>query len=263
MPTRARTPRTPKVRLRYEPDDEPAHDHTYEAVMEVRTCPAPTNRHHRCKRRVRYGLPYCADHTKRLLRVQLCRSEHGSGMSAWDPATVRGGKRRPVFAKGDLIVPYSRHVPIAAAGKKKYDEVGPFMPIYDGAYGPLGHRHIAEYITDAELERRYPGDMTAPYAYKPPGGQPYVFDAVKIRSIGAMANDSRDSGRAANAIFAAPPARYRPTVRPEVWLRAERPIYHTDPILVDYSDGYWEGVQPEIAHAPHYRPRCRRSARRD
>lgn len=260
---RSRTRRTPKVRLTYKIPG--AADHIFQGDMDCRRCAAPTNRHKQCQRRVCYALPYCAAHTKKLLRVRVCQSDYGSGLSAYEPSaaadkTGRHKQGRPVFAKDKMIVPYSRHVPVKLSVQARnpiYDRDGPAMPAFDGK-----DRAIAEYITAAELERRYPGDLTGPYADTIEGDHDHAFDAVTVRSVGAMANDARETGRRPNAKFVPVHNRYRKYKdRSEVWLRATRNIYHGDPILVNYSADYWGGIQPSITHDPHYRPRCRRSAR--
>lgn len=142
------------------------------------------------------GGPLCAEHTKTQFHVIVKKSlipNAGKGLFAWSP---QGNANDVVFKKGDFIC------------------------IYGG-----------EQITVAELERRYPGDITGPYALR--NGAKckghYVEDAACVRGIGSLANHGGNDSN----------AEYEYMTNPKGFiLVASRDIRHDEEILCNYGESY-------------------------
>lgn len=94
--------------------------------------------------------------------------------------------------------------------------------------------YVGERLTRAELEARYPGDATAPYAVTTAKG--VIVDAARLRGLGSFANSGIDP----NAVL---------TDRPE--LRATRFIASGEEIVLDYGAEY---RYDDAVHATQWRP---------
>lgn len=172
-------------------------------------------------RRVCMGLPYCWQHLRSILHLAVGQTpDVGQGLFAAAPSSATVAiktRKEPLFPSGELVVPYEP----------------------------------AELLSQAELDSRYdygPWNVTGPYAlsFDAPGkNQKNIMDAACVRSAGSLVNDPR--GRHAQS-----GKKLVPNVRfweskgrrhqGHVWLRATRPIYAGDEILVSYGPEYWRGV---------------------
>jgi hypothetical protein len=86
-----------------------------------------------------------------------------------------------------------------------------------------------EHLTTAQLEARYPGDTTAPYALSEGG---YVEDAGCRRGIGSMANTADPAhGQQNNALYY---VRGRGRNR-RLWLKATHTVRVGDEVLCNYG----------------------------
>lgn len=87
--------------------------------------------------------------------------------------------------------------------------------------------YFGETITTAERNRRY-GNSTAIYGYDSKGKG--YQDGACQRGLGTLINDYRGIGTA-NAEFSGG------------WIKASKPIYHGQQILLNYGDNYWRAHQ--------------------
>lgn len=155
-------------------------------------CTAKTKRGTRCQRRVCMGTPYCHNHMMSELKVRVLQSNiagAGKGLFAMLPNT---DDRVLVFAEGDTIVDYR-----------------------------------GETVTEAELDRRYSADRTAPYAICSPTR---CKDAACDRGVAAFANHAPASR--ANAKFIPNESGNK------IYLVATKNIYNKSEIKVDYGATY-------------------------
>lgn len=155
-------------------------------------CKARTKRGTRCQRHVCLGTPYCHSHMMSELKLRVLQSNiagAGKGLFAMLP---REEGRVVVFEEGDTIVEYN-----------------------------------GETVSQAELDRRYTDDLTAPYALCSPTR---CKDAACNRSVGAFANHA--AGNRANATFLPNASGSK------IYLVATKDIYNKTEIKVDYGPEY-------------------------
>ena len=143
----------------------------------------------RCSRRVCIGLRRCWQHSRSFLHLRVATSNiPNAGKGLFAHHTSAG--RNPVFKPGDLIVEYT-----------------------------------GENISAAELEDRYPGDVTGAYAL---GEGNLIVDSACVRGIGSLANAG--TARTSNAAYNVYDNRLS--------VVATKPIRHGDEILADYGVDY-------------------------
>jgi hypothetical protein len=90
-----------------------------------------------------------------------------------------------------------------------------------------------EHLATAQIEQRYGLHTTAPYALQLT--QNHIVDAACKRGIGSIANAPRGTSKKTNAKYA------MNNVTGIMMLRATRPIYGGQEIVVGYGGGYWAG----------------------
>lgn len=111
----------------------------FQGKLKSDRCEAETKTHHRCKKNVVIGLPYCWIHLKNKKHLRIKESEHGKGLFVDDPHQPHDVV---VFHKNDKIIDY-----------------------------------VGEHIDRHELDRRY-GKHTAPYALEYKRGH-YIDSALE------------------------------------------------------------------------------------
>lgn len=97
---------------------------TFECVLECRQCRAEREDGEQCRRNVCIWLPFCWQHTRRILGVKIAPSKALPGSLGL--YSVNG------FKKGDLVAPYGGEVLSAAEIRKRYGVVneyslGPYL----------------------------------------------------------------------------------------------------------------------------------------
>ncbi|GAQ90268.1 hypothetical protein KFL_006200080 [Klebsormidium nitens] len=90
-----------------------------------------------------------------------------------------------------------------------------------------------EHLATAQIDQRYGPRTTAPYALKIK--QNHFVDAACKRGIGSIANAPRGTNKKTTAEYAIN------NVTSTMRLKATRPIYNGQEILVGYGSGYWAG----------------------
>jgi hypothetical protein len=103
-------------------------------------------------------------------------------------------------------------------------------------------RYNKEQISAAELERRYPGDVTSPYAWQK--NQSEAIDAACVREVGSLANDARGSRFRNNARIWYRMRQVGGRRKKEICLQATRPIKQGEEIFVSYGPEYWSATKP-------------------
>lgn len=96
-----------------------AHETDFTCKLECCRCEAETKTGGRCKRRTKKQLPYCYEHTRSLLHVDI------------RPSTIPGAGKGlfalQEFNSGDLVVPYKGEVITKAQMDERYsDGLAPF-----------------------------------------------------------------------------------------------------------------------------------------
>ena len=109
-----------------------------------------------------------------------------------------------------------------------FDKKAGNQPIFEKGQKII--KYVGEQVTREELDDRYGDDhiYTAPYAIQV--NKNLFLDSALIRGVGSLANHS--SKRLANCEFT------NPNRNKEIYLRATKPIYHNDEILVNYNNQY-------------------------
>lgn len=166
-------------------------------------------KHGRCSRKVSLTYPYCSQHTKQLLRLQVAPSvtlqsigiTGENGLFAYAPWK----KKKPVFRKYQRIV-----------------------------------RYEGELLDSHDLDRRYyykrrdrKRSVTAPYAMELLDD--LVLDAALKRGVAAYANDAHGTPYRANADLVVD----EDVHPPQAWLVARENIYHGQEILTRYGKDYF------------------------
>lgn len=192
----------------------------------------------RCKRRSTYTLPYCYQHLindyhLRIGRTQL-RTQHGQttqrlsflGLFACDK---KADDDAIVFKKGQRIIPY-----------------------------------LGELLTRTQLDARYPGNETGPYALDLHSRSGDVVDGACVRGVGGLVNMCRPSVNPGcgknNARFTVSAGHFPNIV-------ATRNIRNGEEIYISYGPRYFAGRslhQPQVTKpASVYRSRNYKCGRHD
>ena len=158
---------------------------------------------HDCPNKVSIGLPYCPEHRKTEMKLdikpstlpELSNQPNNDGLFAY---STQKRKKSPVFYQDAEIC------------------------FYDG-----------EILTDAELRERYHGYLM-PYALELSEPQDIQMDCALQRSLMSMANHCFDANKI-NAVMEIK----RKAGRHNAVLKAIKPIYHDEEILISYGDDYW------------------------
>ena len=160
-----------------------------------------------CKRTVVNGLLFCFQHTRSLLHLRIdvsgivVNNNRMHGLFACDPSK---GRNDIVFRKNEEICPY-----------------------------------FGEILTKNELNKRYPGDTTAPYALKMSSNR--YLDSACFQSIGAKANKA-PKGKRNNARFSGS------INKPYARLVATTNIRNGQEIFASYGQSYRftnSGIKPK------------------
>lgn len=166
----------------------------FECPLDCRRCPQLTKYGTRCRLRSCIGNDMCWIHllSQRHLRIKESGAGRGKGLFALDRAAR--GRNEVIFRRGELIVEYE-----------------------------------GEILTEAEVDRRYGPDNTAPYTVDSPIQDRY-WDAACSRSAASMTNHA--AGRRTNAKFV-----FNDDTE-MVEIRATKNIYNDTEIFVNYGRNY-------------------------
>lgn len=195
-------------------------------ILQCDRCQYNVTSNVKCQRRVCIGLPYCWQHSKQMYNVRVKDSRiAGKGLFVETPSRLQHDVRGPVFKKNDFICPYN--------GKR---------------------------IKHNKLNRIYPGDCVAPYAWC---GTRDCEDAASKRGIGSLANGegprrnriqtnarlTQFSPKLSGKYFGSGPA----PRNKQVWLQATRDIYNGEEIIIEYGDDYWHTHETQYRYQTKYR----------
>lgn len=195
----------------------------FDCELDSERCKAHSKNGNLCRRQTVIGLGYCWSHLMSEKKLRIKDSAHGKGLFAHDKTMPFDGLRqqnRLVFAAKEYIIDY------------------------DGE--DLG----SEDEGDQELKRRYDYNgetYTAPYAVTARRTR-RKFDGACRRGIGNLANHSANANQRNAKIDTLQTGR--------VIIRAIRPIYNGEEILVNYDHTY--GFNEGTRHTTSNPPRTRR-----
>lgn len=181
----------------------------FECPLQCQRCPEQTKAGGRCKLRACIGNDMCWIHLLSVRNLRIKDSGHGRGKGLFALAR-RANDDDIIFRRGDLIAEYE-----------------------------------GELLTEAEVDRRYGPDNTAPYVAKG-GHTANYWDAACSRSVASMANHA--PGRESNALF-----QYNQRTN-KVEIRAKRSIRNNTEIFINYGRNY-RMVEPGVTHVTKQRRR--------
>lgn len=176
----------------------------------------------RCKRNVCIGIPYCRDHMRMELSLEIKRSKlpnAGLGLFAYDPKAA--AKDEPVFPGFE---DYTQEY-----GNRKLKKL------------PKDYFYVVEYrgriVKTSSVDKLYgEGDENVvPYAVPANKDGTLLIDAAQVRGIGSIANDATLTSLVEkidnNCIINIGHDR-------KTYVIASRNIYHGDELYCSYGDNY-------------------------
>ena len=213
----------PVFKYKYTADEDPSMSRSYKCRLQCYQCAAKTGKGAQCTRKVCVGLPYCAQHMRSIMSLEIRPSDiQGAGLGVF---AIRRAAKAPrlVFRGGDEITEY-----------------------------------FGECLSTQELEDRYGEDDHGLGVYAHEAGSGYDIDSACIRSVASMINshphDWNCKAVAAN--------RYQTNGCTRLTIVASKDIMDGDELLLNYGAGYFANTTQQVKYSTSNVPRISRRKRR-